>query len=128
MVMSRVPSEGPRIMDRSDEDRVLEYAVVIDSAFSSLGMLSEVPDVGSSSEEFDKGTGMPVFGTEWSEDGSAMFPGPSTVGPGLASREEGVAKLAIRSGWSGKGNRLGNLIYRRIVGSPRVPFDKSQWQ
>ena len=83
-------------MDRSDEDRVLGYApmVVIGSASSSLGMLSEVPDVGSSSEEFDKGMGMPVFGTDWSEDGSVML-GSSTVGPGLASREEGVAKWAF---------------------------------
>ena len=85
-------------MDRSDEDndlRVLEdtepvlerapqYSptVVIGSASSSLEILSKVPDTRSSSEEFDKGTGMPALGVDWSDDGCEMFPGPPQQDPG----------------------------------------------
>ena len=118
IVIVRTPYKGAKTMDRSDEDddlRVLEdtepvlerapqYSptVMIGSASSSLEILSKVPDTRSSSEEFDKGMGMPALGVDWSDDGCEMFPAPSTAGPGLASREEGVAKWVI---WSRKGVR-----------------------
>ncbi len=101
-------------MDRSDEDndlRVLEdtepvlerapqYSptVVIGSASSSLEILSKVPDTRSSSEEFDKGMGMPGLGVEYGCDIFASS--PFTIGRGSASRGEGVAKWSI---WSGRG-------------------------